>query len=80
MYTALPFTNEHNRESSDSKDSNSSLKLHKVSVMIRLRMDKSQDINKQMLLYENCVIKNMNPTRPSEANVYILFIFISECG
>ena len=42
--------------------------------MTSLRMDKLR-MFKQMLLSKDCVVKDINPTRCSQRNVYILLNF-----
>ena len=76
--TALPFTNEHNSESSDSINGNISLKITgKLIYNVRWvswSAGQTQEVNRQMLL-SDCVVDDINSTRASEKNVYILLIF-----
>ena len=45
--------------------------------MISLRMDKLRiSISMQMLLSEDCVVEDINPTRASETSINILLIFL----
>ena len=48
----------------------------------QLENGQTQDINKQMLHSEDndYVVEDINPTKASETNVYILLNFFTECG
>ena len=41
-----------------------------------LEYGQTQDINKQILLSEDCVVEDINPDRASETNVHFLLNFL----
>ena len=45
-------------------------------ISLRVKNAPTQDINKQMLLLEDCVVEDINLTRASETNIYILLNFL----